>query len=87
MLDLFFNKIVGLGSATLLKKTLAKIFFCEFCGIYKNTFFYKIKLTDIPKPATLPTRTPCFVFSSDFCAIFENSYSQEHLYDDLQQNF
>ena len=25
--------------ATLLKKTLAQVFSCEFCGIFKNTFF------------------------------------------------
>ena len=25
--------------AALLKKTLAQVFFCEFCGIFKSTFF------------------------------------------------
>ena len=31
-------QIIGLGPATLLrKKTLAQVFSCEFCEIYKNT--------------------------------------------------
>ena len=38
-LSLFFNKITGLKSATLLKKTLALVFSCEFFGICKSTFF------------------------------------------------
>ena len=36
MSDLFFNK----RPATLLKKTLAQVFSCEFCEISKNTFFH-----------------------------------------------
>ena len=35
-------QIIGLGPATLLrKKTLAQVFCCEFCEIYKNTFYYR----------------------------------------------
>ena len=38
--SLFFNKVAGLRLATLLKKeTLAQVFSCDFCEIYKNTFF------------------------------------------------
>ena len=37
---LFFNKVVGLRPATLLKKTLALGFSCEFCEISMNTFFH-----------------------------------------------
>ena len=37
--SLFFNKVAGLGPATLLKKVLAQVFSCEFCEIFKNTFF------------------------------------------------
>ena len=38
--DLFFNKVASLRPATLLKKgTLAHVFLCEFCKIFKNTFF------------------------------------------------
>ena len=38
--NLFFNNVVGLRHATLLKKeTLAQAFSCEFCRISKNTFF------------------------------------------------
>ena len=38
--SLFFNKVAGLRSATLLKKeTMAQVFSCEFSKISKNTFF------------------------------------------------
>ena len=38
-------QIIGLGRATLLrKKTLAQVFSCEFCEIYKNTFYYRTPL-------------------------------------------
>ena len=33
------NKVACLTPATLLKKTLAQVFSCEFCEISKNTFF------------------------------------------------
>ena len=40
---LIFNKIAGLRPATSLKKealaSLAQLFSCEFCEIFKNTFF------------------------------------------------
>ena len=36
---LFFNKVAGLRTATLLKESLAQMFSCEFCEISKNTFF------------------------------------------------
>ena len=37
--SLFFNKVVGLRLASLLKKTLAQVFSYEFFKIFKNTFF------------------------------------------------
>ena len=38
-------QIIGLGPATLLgKKTVAQVFSCEFCEIYKNTFYYRTPL-------------------------------------------
>ena len=38
-------QIIGLGPATLIrKKTLAQVFSCEFCEIYKNTFYYRTPL-------------------------------------------
>ena len=38
-------QIIGVGPATLLrKKTLAQVFSCEFCEIYKNTFYYRTPL-------------------------------------------
>ena len=39
--SLFFNKVVGLRPVTLLKKTLAQVFSCEFGEILKNTFFHR----------------------------------------------
>ena len=38
----FFIKVEGLRLANLLKKTLAQLFSCEFCEIFKNTFFHRI---------------------------------------------
>ena len=41
----FFNKVSGLRpkACTFVKKeSLALVFFCEFCEISKNTFFYRI---------------------------------------------
>ena len=39
---LLFNKVAGLGPATLLKKkTLTQMFSCEFCEIFKSIFFYR----------------------------------------------
>ena len=38
-------QIIGLRPATLLKKeTLGQVFSCEFCEIYKNTFYYRTPL-------------------------------------------
>ena len=36
--SLFFIKVAGLRPATLLRKRLAQVVSCEFCGISKNTF-------------------------------------------------
>ena len=37
----FFNKVADLSPATLLKKDSGS---CEFCGILRNTFFYRTPL-------------------------------------------
>ena len=38
-------QIIGLRPATLSrKKTLAQVFSCEICEIYKNTFYYRTPL-------------------------------------------
>ena len=39
--SVFFNKVAGLRPATLLKKTLAQVFSCEFSEISKNNFSYR----------------------------------------------
>ena len=37
--SLFFNKVVGGTCSFIEKKTLAQVFPCEFCKIFKHTFF------------------------------------------------
>ena len=40
---LFFNKVAGLRSKAcsfIKKESLAQVFYCKFCEIPKNTFFY-----------------------------------------------
>ena len=40
-----FNKVAGLRPTTLFKKkTLAHVFSCKFCEIFKNTFFLRTPL-------------------------------------------
>ena len=34
-------QIIGLRPTTLLRKRLTQAFSCEFCEIYKNTFYYR----------------------------------------------
>ena len=36
-----FNKVVGLVCNFINKETLTQVFSCEFCEIFKNTFFYR----------------------------------------------
>ena len=37
-----FNNVADLRPATLLKKeSVAQVFYCEFCEIFRNTFFYR----------------------------------------------
>ena len=42
--SLFFNKVVGIRPASLLRKTRAQMFSYEFCEISKNTFCYRTPL-------------------------------------------
>ena len=40
-----FDKVAGLRPGTLFKKkTLAQVFSCEFCEIFKTTFYYRTSL-------------------------------------------
>ena len=41
---LFFNKVADLGPAILFKKRPWQLFSCEFCEIFKNTFFHRTPL-------------------------------------------
>ena len=36
--NLFFNKVAGLRPG---KETLAQVFSCDFCEIFKNAYFYR----------------------------------------------
>ena len=40
-LRLFYNKVAGLDLQLNLKKSLAQVFSCEFCEIFKNKFSYR----------------------------------------------
>ena len=40
VLEPLFKKLAGSRTATLLKKTPTKVFSCEVCEIFKNTFFF-----------------------------------------------
>ena len=43
--SLFFNKVAGRQACNFVKKeTLAQVFYCEFCEISKNDFFYRTPL-------------------------------------------
>ena len=42
--SLFFNKAAGLGLKFIKKETLTHVFSCEFCEIFKNTYFYRTPL-------------------------------------------
>ena len=37
--SLFLNKVEGLRPATILKKTLTQVISCDYCEIFKNTYF------------------------------------------------
>ena len=37
-----FNKVAGLRPETIMKETPAQVLFCEFCEIFKNTFFTEL---------------------------------------------
>ena len=39
--SLFLNKVAGAACNVIIKETLAQAFSCEFCEIFKNTFFYR----------------------------------------------
>ena len=39
--SLFFNKVTVLACNFTKKEALAQMFSCEFCEIFKNTFFYR----------------------------------------------
>ena len=41
---LFFNKVAGLTCNFIKKEALGQVFSCEFCEIFKNSFFYRTPL-------------------------------------------
>ena len=59
MPESFLNKVAGLRPATLLKKTLAQVFSCEFREISKNTFFKE----HLWATASLPCHFPSFALA------------------------
>ena len=51
--SLFFNKVAG-ACNFIKKETLAQLFSCEFCDIFKNAFFYRTTLVVVS--ANIKTR-------------------------------
>ena len=47
--SLFFNKFAGQACNFIKKQTLAQVFSCEFCKIFKNTNFYRTPLVGASK--------------------------------------
>ena len=45
----FFNKVAGLRRNFIKKETLAQVFSCEFCEIFRNTFFCRTPLVAASK--------------------------------------
>ena len=43
-MESLFNKAAGLTPATLLKRGSNKVFSCEICKYFRNTFFYRAPL-------------------------------------------
>ena len=39
--NLFFNKVAGATCNFIKKEALSQVFSCEFCEIFKNSFFYR----------------------------------------------
>ena len=49
------------------------MFFCEYCEIFKSTYFEKQLRT------TASENTPTVMLSYEICEIFKNTYFEEHL--------
>ena len=67
--SLFFNKVAGLRPTTLLTETLAQMFSCEICKIFKNSFFTEhlrklVQQMQHYKIAALNTTTNSNIFSA-----------------------
>ena len=60
MLESVFNKI-----ATLLKTTLTQVFYCEYCEIFKNTYFEE----HLPSAASVTS-----LFTWNICAFLPAKY-------------
>ena len=39
MLESLFHKVAGLQARNFIKKRLQQVFYCEYCEIFKNSFF------------------------------------------------
>ena len=46
MPDLFFNKVADMACNFIKIETLAQVFSCEFCEIFKNAFSYRLPPVD-----------------------------------------
>ena len=55
------------------KETPTLVFFCEYCEIFKNTYFEKHLRT------TASEDTPTLMLSYEICEIFKNTNFEEHV--------
>ena len=65
------NTCVGVAFWTLWKRDW-QVFFCEYCEIFKNTYFKKHPRT------TGSEDTPTLMLSYEICEIFKNTFFEEH---------
>ena len=74
MYESLFVKIAGLQVYNFMKKRLRhRCFLCEYCELFKNTYFGKHLET------TASEDTPTLTLSYEICEIFKNNYCEEHV--------
>ena len=76
--SVFFNKVASVGPATLLNiRVPVQVLFCEFCEIFKNSFFTKhlqwlLLTTSETKPDSY--YLPIYILHSDFRRFYTSNF-------------
>ena len=72
MLDFLFNKVAAIQACNFIKKKIPRqVLSCEYCEIFKNSFFYRTSLV-------AASEIYCFTFGSSRCS--ENKPSLKTLF-------